>query len=97
MNRCVSSAFLFDIFFLSYTLPHLNNKTCDFGEHGLEIPDYGIYAHKEWPEAEKGRAAVISRLKRDVGLIMDKLKALGIEKNTLVMFSSDNGPHREGE
>jgi arylsulfatase A-like enzyme len=35
-------------------------------------------------------------LDRDIGRLLEKLKALGLEENTLVLFSSDNGPHREG-
>jgi arylsulfatase A-like enzyme len=33
---------------------------------------------------------------RDIGRIFSRLKRLGIDENTLVMFSSDNGPHKEG-
>jgi arylsulfatase A-like enzyme len=33
---------------------------------------------------------------RDIGRLFAKLKELGIDNNTFVMFSSDNGPHREG-
>jgi arylsulfatase A-like enzyme len=32
----------------------------------------------------------------DIGKLMDKIIELGLEKNTLIMFSSDNGPHKEG-
>jgi len=32
----------------------------------------------------------------DIGKLLAKLKDLGIDENTLVMFSSDNGPHKEG-
>jgi arylsulfatase A-like enzyme len=41
-------------------------------------------------------AAMITRLDAYVGKVMSELKRLGIEKNTVVIFSSDNGPHREG-
>ncbi len=41
-------------------------------------------------------AAMITRLDRDVGRILDMLKALDLDENTIVMFSSDNGPHKEG-
>jgi len=61
----------------------------------MEIPDYGIYKGKDWPDAQKGHAAMISRLDADVGRILDRLKALGIADRTLVIFTSDNGPHRE--
>lgn len=82
--------------FLPYTIPHANNEANQFGEHGMEVPDYGIYKDKDWPEPEKGKAAMISRLDRDIGRIFARLKALGIDEQTLVIFSSDNGPHKEG-
>jgi arylsulfatase A-like enzyme len=62
----------------------------------MEVPDYGIYADKDWPEPQKGHAAMITRLDRSVGRLVQKLKDLGIEDNTIVSFTSDNGPHREG-
>lgn len=82
--------------FLSYTIPHANNEAPQFGAHGLEVPDYGIYKDKDWPEAEKGKAAMISRLDGDIGRIFQRLRGKGIDENTLVIFSSDNGPHKEG-
>jgi len=33
---------------------------------------------------------------RDVGALVDRLKARGLDQRTLVMFTSDNGPHKEG-
>jgi arylsulfatase A-like enzyme len=79
--------------YLAVTLPHANNEG---GKNGMEVPDYGIYADKDWPEPEKGRAAMITRLDRGVGRVVQKLRDLGLEDNTLVFFASDNGPHREG-
>ena len=40
--------------------------------------------------------AMVEHLDQGVGQILDLLKTLGIDENTLVMFTSDNGPHREG-
>lgn len=82
-------------FFLYWaaTLPHANNEA---GKKGMEIPDYGRYADKDWPEPQKGLAAMISRLDSDVGRLLERLKQHGIDENTIVMFSSDNGPHNEG-
>jgi len=85
-------------FFLqcSYTIPHTNNqKGRDTGD-GMEVPDYGQYAAEDWPNPEKGFAAMISRMDADVGRIVDKLKQTGNDEDTLVLFSSDNGPHGEG-
>jgi arylsulfatase A-like enzyme len=82
-------------FFLYFaaTIPHANNEA---GDKGMEIPDYGIYSKMDWPDAQKGLAAMISRLDRDVGRILRRLEQHGIERETIVFFSSDNGPHSEG-
>jgi arylsulfatase A-like enzyme len=79
--------------YLAFTIPHANNEA---GKEGMEVPDYGIYKDKDWPEAQKGHAAMITRMDGDIGKLFAKLKELGIDENTLVFFSSDNGPHREG-
>lgn len=91
-------------FFLYYavTPPHANNEGWMNKGHGMEVPgglspDYGIYAEKDWPESAKGYAQMVSILDSDVGAILNKLKALGIEENTLVIFASDNGVHAEGD
>ncbi|GAF05111.1 arylsulfatase [Saccharicrinis fermentans] len=41
-------------------------------------------------------AAMVSRMDRDIGRIMDLLKKLDIDENTIIMFGSDNGPSNEG-
>jgi len=79
--------------YLAYTLPHANNEA---GNQGMEVPGYGIYADKDWPEPQKGHAAMITRLDDGVGQVFAKLKQLGIDQNTIVFFTSDNGPHKEG-
>ncbi len=82
-------------FFLYYspTLPHANNEG---GKNGMEVPGLGQYADTDWPPQQKAHAAMISRMDADVGRLMELIKKLGIDNNTLVFFSSDNGPHREG-
>lgn len=82
--------------YLAYTIPHANNESHLNNEHGMEVPDYGIYADMDWPDVEKGMAAMVSRLDTDVGRLLEHLRALGLSENTLVIFTSDNGPHREG-
>lgn len=83
--------------FLSLTTPHSNNEAMELGaKDGMEVPDYGIYKNKNWPSAEKGKAAMITRMDSDIGALLNKLKELGIDENTLVIFTSDNGPHMEG-
>jgi len=79
--------------YMALTIPHANNQA---GDEGMEVPDLGIYADKDWPDPEKGKAAMITRMDKDVGRVFEKLKELNIDKHTLVIFTSDNGPHREG-
>lgn len=48
------------------------------------------------PESHAAFAAMVSLLDKQVGEVAAKLKELGIEENTIIIFSSDNGPHKEG-
>jgi len=79
--------------YLALTIPHANNEA---GQRGMEVPELGAYADRPWPEPQKGLAAMISRMDRDVGRLIDLLGRLGIDEQTLVLFTSDNGPHAEG-
>lgn len=49
--------------------------------------------HEIYPHA--GFASMVTRLDRYVGEIIESLKKQGLAENTLVLFTSDNGPHRE--
>ncbi len=82
--------------YVAFTIPHANNEGTRGTGNGQEVPDYGIYADRSWSDPNKGQAAMITRMDRDVGRLLDLLDELGIAQNTLVMFSSDNGPHNEG-
>ncbi len=82
--------------YLAYTAPHANNERGAVERDGMEVPDYGPYKDKPWPDPQKGHAAMITRMDRDIGELMALLKELGIDEDTVVFFSSDNGPHREG-
>ena len=82
--------------FLSLTVPHANNERARALGDGQEVPDYGPYASKDWADPLKGQAAMITRMDRGIGELLAHLKRLGIDRRTLVVFSSDNGPHKEG-
>jgi len=81
---------------LAYTIPHANNELGRDTGNGMQVPDYGPYAAADWPEPEKGFAAMITRMDRDIGRILDTLKKTGQDENTIIFFTSDNGPHQEG-
>lgn len=84
-------------FFLywSMVIPHANNERTRALKNGAQVPDFGPYADKDWPDPDKGQAAMISRLDGYVGRLLALLREQGLEKNTLVIFTSDNGPHNE--
>jgi uncharacterized sulfatase len=79
-----------------WTIPHANNEGGRVTGDGMEVPDYGIYAQEDWPNTEKGQAAMITRMDLDVGRLVALLRQLELEEKTLVIFTSDNGPHQEG-
>ncbi|MEN6425230.1 MAG: arylsulfatase [Phycisphaerales bacterium] len=79
--------------YLAYTIPHANNEA---KPDGMEVPSYGLYANEYWPNPQKGHAAMITRMDADIGRLFARLKSLSLDRKTLVLFSSDNGPHKEG-
>lgn len=93
--------------FLSYTLPHAalsvphdevyNQYVKTFNEKPLEEKNWKKFEGASFePYPHAAYAAMVSRLDKYVGDVMNTIKKLGIEKNTLIIFTSDNGPHREG-
>lgn len=94
--------------YLSYTLPHaaLQLPAGDtlfeyykkkFNEQPKNIPaawDGSGYQPQAYPHA--AYAAMVGKLDQYVGQVMEQIKVFNLEKNTLVIFASDNGPHREG-
>ncbi|MDG1896794.1 MAG: sulfatase-like hydrolase/transferase [Fuerstiella sp.] len=64
--------------------------------HGIfDIPDadpaWQIYKDKDWPEQAKRYAAMVTMVDREVGEVLDLLRELDLEKNTVVFFCGDNG------
>jgi arylsulfatase A-like enzyme len=82
--------------YLSYTIPHANNELGRAKGNGMEVPTDEPYSNETWPQPEKNKAAMITRMDRDIGRVLDTLKALKLDTNTVVFFTSDNGPHKEG-
>lgn len=82
--------------YLTYTLPHANNEKGRMGRNGMEVPSDAPYSDENWPTPQKNHAAMITRLDVAIGKVLQKLKDRGLDDNTIVFFSSDNGPHKEG-
>lgn len=88
--------------YLAYTIPHaeltvpsdaLKKFEGKYPETAFISPD-GHYCSQEKPKAT--RAAMISRLDSDIGKIIHILDSLNMSSNTIIIFSSDNGPSSEG-
>jgi arylsulfatase len=84
--------------YLPFTVPHLalqvpNDSLREY-EDKWDDPPYDGTRHGYLPHdtPRAAYAAMITRLDRSVGRILDELKTLELEENTLVIFSSDNGP-----
>jgi arylsulfatase A-like enzyme len=69
------------LLYLPFTIPH----------ERMEVPDLGAYAGKDWPEDVRIYAAMVTRLDGYVGRLLAELDRLGLAKNTIVFFASDNG------
>jgi len=73
--------------FMSYRAPH---------GHERAIGNTELYADRGWSPNQRLHAAKITLLDRQVGRLLDRLEADGDLANTLILFTSDNGPHSEG-
>lgn len=69
--------------YLPYTIPH----------DAFQIPELEPYAAAAagWTQQQRVYASMITRMDRDIGRLLDRLRHHGIENNTLVFFCSDNG------
>lgn len=61
-----------------------------------EGPKFRDGPYGSQPEPHAAFAAMITLLDHQVGEVIDKIAELGLSENTLVIFTSDNGPHLEG-
>jgi arylsulfatase A len=82
--------------FLPFTIPHLSLQVpeASLAEYTETIPE-APYEHRGYlrhPRPRAAYAAMISHMDRGIGEIFTLLEELGLDRNTLVMFSSDNGP-----
>jgi arylsulfatase A-like enzyme len=72
--------------FMSYRTPHA---------HEFDLRENALYHEHGWPEIQRRHAARITMLDEQVQRLLDKLEAMGELENTLILFTSDNGPTEE--
>ena len=77
--------------YLPYTIPHFSDYPSNSPDHYI-VPSDVPYTDRDWSQTSKNYAAMITRLDRDIGKILALLKDLGLDENTMVIFTSDNGP-----
>jgi uncharacterized sulfatase len=76
--------------YLSVIIPHGNGEAPKEEKYS-DIPWFFPYEKQPWTKEEKGYASMVTYLDTEIGKIMAKLKAKGLDKNTIVIFTSDNG------
>jgi arylsulfatase A len=79
--------------YLAYTIPHNNGEALPGKKQ--EVPDYGMYAVEDWASDTMGYAAMITRMDKDIGALVNTIDSLGLDEHTLIIFTSDNGPMQE--
>ena len=82
--------------YLPFIIPHLSIQTTDlyldmYKGHIPETP-YKHHGYLKNPYPHAAYAGMITQMDAAVGLIMETLKGLGLDNNTIVFFTSDNGP-----
>lgn len=87
--------------YLAVTIPHAelsipDKYLDDYKEKYVEnpYPGNGHYCAQDYPHG--AFASMVNKLDSDIGDLRKLLEELGIDKNTLIIFTSDNGPHLEG-
>ncbi len=81
--------------YLPYLVPHLalqvpEDSLAEY-DHLEDAPYLGDDGYLPHPRPRAAYAAMITRMDRDIGRVLDRLRELGLEDDTLVIFSSDNG------
>lgn len=82
--------------YLPFAVPHLSiqapNETLEGYKKTIPEEDYKHRGYLPHPFPRAGYAAMVTQMDRGVGDVMALLKELGIDDNTMVVFTSDNGP-----
>ena len=72
--------------------PYVNQEADGY----TPVPPFDRTGYRSQRTPRAAFAAMMTRMDRDIGRLMKTLADRGIDRQTLVLFTSDNGPHREG-
>lgn len=87
--------------YLPFTVPHVSLQVPDdslarYSDTFDDTPYTGDQGYLPHPEPRAAYAAMITRMDREIGRVLDLLDQLGLADDTLVLFTSDNGPTFNG-
>jgi arylsulfatase A-like enzyme len=87
----------YEPFYFNHYRPYFLVLHCSIPGNGNRVvPSDAPFSEEPWPQAEKNRAAMISRLDGYIGQLLEKLDTLGQASNTVVFFTSDTVPQKTG-
>jgi arylsulfatase A len=72
--------------YLAFTIPHAK----------FNPPTDAPYSNEDWSQQDKNLAAMMTRMDNDIGRLISLLKELNLENDTILFFTSDNGPREQG-
>ncbi len=83
--------------FVPTTVPHLalqvpEDSLAEYRGTWPETPYRGDRQYLPTPSPRAAYAAMVTRMDREVGRMLDLLRELGLDERTIVVFTSDNGP-----
>ncbi len=82
--------------YVAYTIPHANNEEGNRTGNGMQVPSDAPYSGQSWPQTEKNKAAMITRLDRDVGRLLERLRQLEMEDNTILFSRATTALTKKG-
>lgn len=81
---------------LNYPTPRANTAEMARTGNGMQVPTDAPYSGESWPQAEKNKAAMIARFDGCIGQLLEQLRNINQTSNTVIFFSSDTGPAKDG-
>jgi arylsulfatase A len=87
--------------YLPFPVPHVSlqvpeDSLEEYADAFDDSPYLGDRGYLPHPKPRAAYAAMITRMDQEIGTILDLLEELGLAENTLVLFTSDNGPTFNG-